>query len=136
EREHLLPAVERLLDAVGGPIIIKKAVPGAVIAVELVIFAVLLELGLVLVHLLRGRRPVLIAEEAKQRAGQVPGKLDRSGRLLRVELFLTHHHAAAPQLAGGVDVLGMASKQEGLPSARAGAEHPDLTVEPGLGAQP
>src|SRR5207248_3185285 len=67
ERPHLLPAVERLLDAVGRPVVIEEAVAGAVVAVELVILAGLLELGLVLVHLLRGRRTVLIAEQAEQR---------------------------------------------------------------------
>src|SRR5271155_2728791 len=30
----------------------------------------------------------------------------------------------------------MAGKEKGLPAARAGAEHADLAVEPGLGAQP
>ena len=71
EREHLLPAVERLLDAVGRPVVVEEAVPGAVIAVELVVLAVLLQLGLVLVDLLRGRRAVLVAEQTEQRAGQV-----------------------------------------------------------------
>ena len=71
EREHLLPAVQRLLDAVHRPVVVEEAVPGAVVAVELVVFAVLLQLGLVLVDLLRGRRAVLVAEEAEQRAGQV-----------------------------------------------------------------
>ena len=71
ERPHLLPAVERLLDAVGRAVVIEEAVAGAVIAVELVLLAVLLQLGLVLVDLLRGRGAVFVAEQAEQRAGQV-----------------------------------------------------------------
>src|SRR5216110_1988525 len=59
ERPHLLPPVERLLDAVGRPVVVEEAVSRAVVAVELVILLVLLQLGLVLVHLLRGRRAVL-----------------------------------------------------------------------------
>src|SRR5438132_8657434 len=136
EREYLLPAVHRLLDAVGRPVVVEETVSGAVVPVKLVLLAVLLELGLVLVHLLRGRRTILVAEETEQRAGKVLRKLDRRGRLLRVQLLLAHHHPAAPKLAGGVDVLRVASKQEGLPPARAGAEYPDLAIEPGLSAQP
>src|SRR6516162_11466864 len=92
KREYLLPAVQRLLDAIHRPVVVEEAVPGAVVAVKLVLFAVLLELGLVLVHLLRGRRTVLIAEETEQRTGKVLRKLDRSGRLLRRQLLLAHHH--------------------------------------------
>jgi len=55
EREHLLPAVERLLDAVHRPVVVEEAVSGAVIPVKLILFTVLLELGLVLVDLFRGR---------------------------------------------------------------------------------
>src|SRR5207248_11129819 len=71
ERPDLLPAVERLLDAVGRAVIIEEPVPGAVIAVELVVLAVLLEFGLVLVDLLRSRSAVFVAEDTEQRAGQV-----------------------------------------------------------------
>src|SRR5208282_2976920 len=76
EREDLLPAVEGLLDTVHRPVVIEKAVPGAVVAMKLVLLAVLFELGLVLVHLLRRRRTILVTEEAEQRAGQVLRELD------------------------------------------------------------
>src|SRR4029077_224329 len=105
--EYLLPAVERLLDAVGRAVVVEENVPGAVVTVKLVLLAVLLELGFVLVDLLRGRRTILIAEETQKRAGEVLGKLDRCGRLLRIQLLLAQHHPAAPKLAGGVYVLGM-----------------------------
>jgi hypothetical protein len=53
EREHLFPAVQRLLDAVRRPVVAEEAMPGTVVPVKLVLFAMLLELGLVLVDLLR-----------------------------------------------------------------------------------
>src|SRR5256885_16732199 len=62
EGEHLAPAVHGLLGPVERPVPIEDAVAGTVVAVELVRLAVLLELGLVLVHLLRARRAVVIAE--------------------------------------------------------------------------
>src|SRR5260221_9058259 len=71
KREHLLPAVQRLLDAVHWPVVVEKAVPGAVVAAKLVLFAVLLELRLVLVNLLRRRRTILISEQTEQSAGKV-----------------------------------------------------------------
>src|SRR5262249_6896687 len=83
-----------------------------------------------------GRRPVLVAKETEQWAGQILGKVDWRLGLLRVQLLLAHHHPATPQLAGGVNALAVAGVEKGLPAARAGAEHPDLAVEPGLGAQP
>src|SRR4029077_6080957 len=62
KREDLLPPIERLLDAIRRPVVIEETVPGAIIAVELILFAIFLELGFVLVDLLRGRGPVLVAE--------------------------------------------------------------------------
>src|SRR6185437_537882 len=132
EREDLLPAVERLLDPVHRPVIVEEPVPGAVVAVKLVGLAVLIELGLVLVHLLGGRRAILVAEQAEERAGEFRCEVDRRRRLLRIELLLAHDDAAAPELDGGVDALGMAGEEEGLAAARARAEDADLAVEPGL----
>jgi hypothetical protein len=65
ECEDLLPAIQRLIHAIERPVVVEEAVPRTVIAVELVVLAVLLELGLVLVHLLRARRAILVAEETK-----------------------------------------------------------------------
>src|SRR5215207_3044367 len=103
KRPHLLPAVERLLDAVSRPVVIEEAVAGAVIAVELIVLAVFLQLGLVLADLLRGRGAVLVAEQPEQRAGQLLRVLDRRDRLFRVQFLLAHHDAPAPQLAGRVN---------------------------------
>src|SRR5437867_5912752 len=55
EGEELLPAVDGLILPVGGAIVVEEAVAGAVVAMELVLLAVLLQLGLVLVDLLRRR---------------------------------------------------------------------------------
>src|SRR6202047_3429207 len=98
EGEHLAPAVHCLLWPVERPVPIEEAVAGTVVAVELVRLAVLLELGLVLVHLLGARRAVVIAEDADERATEVLGHLDRRDGSLGVELLLAHYHAAAPQL--------------------------------------
>src|SRR6516162_2779620 len=133
EAEHLLPAVQRLLDAVGRPVVIEEAVAGAVVAVELIVLAVLLQFGLVLVDLFWRWRPVFVAKEAEQRARQFLCVFDRRDRLLGVQLLLAHHYPAAPQLARSVDAVGVAGIEKGLPPARAGTKDPDLTVEPGLG---
>lgn len=52
EREDLGPPVHRLLLPVGGAIVIEEAVAGRIVAMELVILPVPLQLFLVLVHLL------------------------------------------------------------------------------------
>ena len=65
EGEHLAPAVHALLGPVQRPVPIEEAVAGAVIAVELMVLAVLLQLGLMLIDLLGARRAVVIAEQAE-----------------------------------------------------------------------
>src|SRR5215472_14855138 len=128
EGEHLAPAVHALLGPVQRPVPVEEAVAGAVIAVELVILAVLLQFGLVLVYLLGAWRAVLIAEQAEQRTRKVLGHVDRRDRSLLVQLFLAHHHAAAPELDAGVYVFLLAGIDEGVPAAGAGAEDADLAV--------
>src|SRR3954469_25266021 len=115
EGEHLAPAVHRLLDPVERPVPVEEAMAGAVVAVELVILAVLLELGLVLVDLLGAGRPVFVAEQAEQRALEILGHVDRRYRRLGIELLLAHHHPAAPQVDAGIDVLLLAAIDEGVP---------------------
>src|SRR5258708_2929232 len=133
EGEHLTPAIHCLLGSVEWPVPIEDAVAGIVVAVELVPLAVLLEFGLVLVHLLGARRAVVVAEYAKQRAAGVLRHLDRR---LGIELLLAHHHAAAPEVGAGVDVLSLAGIDEGVPATRTGAENADLAVVTGLRAYP
>src|ERR1700686_1448127 len=120
--EHLAPAVHCLLWPVERPVPIEEAVAGTVVAVELVHLAVLLELGLVLVHLLGARRAVVVVEYAEQRGAEVLRHLDRRDGGLGVELLLTHHHAAAPELDAGIDVRLLAGIDKGVPATRTGAE--------------
>src|SRR6266566_2314726 len=136
EGEHLTPAIHCLLGPVERPVPIEDAVASTVVAVEFVHLAVLLELGLVLVHLLGAPRAVVIAEYAEQRAAEVPRHLDRRDGRLGIELLLAHHHPAAPELDAGVDVLLLAGIDEGVPPTGTGAENADLAVVIGLRAHP
>src|SRR6202049_3231354 len=86
EGPYLVPAIHRLLGPIERPVPIEEAVAGTVVAVELIILAGLLELGLVLVHLLRARRAIVVAEQAQQWAAQVLRHVDRCDGLFRVEL--------------------------------------------------
>src|SRR5271166_104398 len=122
KREYLAPAIHRLLGPIKRPVPVEEAVTGTIVAVELVLLAVPLELGLVLVHLLGARCAIVVAEQASQRAGQVLRHVDRRDGRFGVELVLAHHDAAAPQFGAGIDVLALAGIEEGVPSARAGAE--------------
>src|SRR4051812_10928316 len=67
EGEHLAPCVHRLFGSIERPVPIIEAVARAVIAVEFVVLAMLLQCGLVLVDLLGAGRAVVIAENAEQR---------------------------------------------------------------------
>src|SRR5215204_4518639 len=128
EGEHLAPAIHCLLGPVEWPVPIENTVAGSIVAVELVDLAVLLELGLVLVHLLGARRAVVVAEYAEQRAAEVLRHVDRRDGRLGIELLLAHHHAAAPEVGAGIDVLPLAGINKGVPATRAGAENADLAV--------
>src|SRR5688572_9431789 len=136
ERPDLAPGIHRLLGPIERPVPIEEAMSGAVVAVELIILAVLLELGLVLVHLLRARRAVVVAEDAEQRAGEVLRHVDRRDGSLRVELLFGHHHTASPLLDASIDILALAGINEGVPAARAGADETNLAVVTGLRAHP
>src|SRR3970040_2463060 len=83
EGPYFFPTVHCLLLPIGGAVIIEEAMSGAVIAVKLVVLAVLLELRLMLVHLLRRRTLVIVAKKAEQRAGEILRVIDRRDRLLR-----------------------------------------------------
>src|SRR3984957_4536120 len=136
EGEHLAPAIHGLLGPVQRPVPVPDAVAVSVVAVELVRLALLLELGLVLVHLLGARRAVVIAEYADERAAEVLRHLDRRDGRLGIELLLAHHHAAAPELGAGVDIPALAGIDEGMPAAGTGAEQADLAVVVGLRSHP
>src|SRR5262245_3747084 len=114
ERPELLPAVDGLLLPVGRTVVVEEAVTRAVVAMELVLLAVLLQLGLVLVHLLRGGRLVLVAEEPEERRRQVLGVIDRRHRLVRRQLVLGLHDSTAPAVDDRVDALQPAAGEERL----------------------
>ena len=59
---------------------------GAVVAVEFVILAVILQLGLVLVHLLRARGAIVVAEDAQKRGVQLRRQVDRRDRALLAQV--------------------------------------------------
>src|SRR6186997_100762 len=88
ERPDLVPGIHALLGPIERPVPVEEAMSGAIVAVELVILAVLLQLGLVLVHLLRARRAVVVAEEAEQRTAEVLRHVDRCDGLLGIEILL------------------------------------------------
>src|SRR5450755_984399 len=136
EGEHLAPAIHCLLRPVEWPVPIEDAVASTIVAVELMHLALLLKLGLVLVHLLGARRAVVVAEYAEQRAAEVLRHFDRRDRRLGIEFLLAHHHAAAPELDAGIDVFPLAGIDEGVPTTRTGAENADLANVIGLRAYP
>src|SRR5664279_3981752 len=78
--EHLAPAIHGRLGPVERPVPIPDAVAGAVVAMEFVGLAVLLEFGFVRVDLLRTRGAVVIAEQADQRAAEILCQVDRRHR--------------------------------------------------------
>ena len=95
----------------------------------------LLELGLVLVHLLRRGALVVVAEDAQDRARQVRGVVDGGDGLLLGQVVPARHHAAAPALHHRVEALGAAGGEKGVAPARAGAPDANLAVVIGHGAQ-
>src|ERR1700761_4086529 len=96
ECEDLAPAIHGLFRPVQRTMPIEEAVARAIVAMEFVILALLLEFGFVLIHLLRAWRPVIVAEQTQQRTVEILCHVDRRHRRLVVELFLAHDNAAAP----------------------------------------
>src|ERR1700736_6790505 len=71
EGEQLAPGIHALFGPVDRPVPIEEAVASTVVAMEFVRLAVLLEFGLVLVHLFGARCAVVIAEDADQRTRKI-----------------------------------------------------------------
>src|SRR6516164_6941169 len=94
EGEYLGPTIHCLLGPIERPVPIEEAVAGAIVAVELIRLAVLLEFGLMLVHLLGTRCAIVVAKQAEQRTAEVLCHVDRRDGRLGIELLLTHDHAA------------------------------------------
>src|SRR5580692_826089 len=115
---------------------IEEAVTSAVVAMEFVRLAVLLELSLVHIHLFGARRPVIIAEQAKQRTVKVLRHVDRRDRCFVVELFLAHYDATAPKFDASVDILFLTRINEGVATAGTGSENAYFAIEVRLRAHP
>src|SRR5215468_4613316 len=136
EGEHLVPTVGRLLRAIGRTRGVEKGVAGAVVAVELVSLAELLEHGLGAIDLVAVGIFVVVAEQAEQRAAQLCREIDGRDRALGVELLgVVDDDVAAPAVDRRVDAVERAGGEIGVAPARAEADHSDLAVGIGLGAQ-
>jgi hypothetical protein len=112
-------------------------VAGAVVAVELVILAVLLQFRLGLVDVLRGRVGVFIAEQAQQRAIDPFGQIDRCNGLgLGQSRLVVDDDIAAPAIDCSLDQMRQfAGRQISLPPAGAKSDHADLAAGMRLRAQ-
>src|SRR5262245_22300724 len=75
-----------------------------------------------LIHLGRGRRLVIVAEEPQERTRQVLREVNRRHGLLGGQLFFGLHHTAPPALDGGVKAGSATGHEEGLTATGAGAE--------------
>src|ERR1700746_872347 len=73
KRKDLFPAIQRLFGPGGVARRVKEGVPGAIVAVEFIVFAKAFKYGLGPVHLVRGRIGVVISENTQQRAIQLLG---------------------------------------------------------------
>src|SRR5262245_59853669 len=127
ESEYLAPAVGGLLGAVRNACRVEKGMAGAVVAMEFVALAELLEQFLGAVDVVAVRVLVVIAEDAEQGRGELLGVVDRRDRLLVVELLLViDDDIAAPAIDHGVEARHQTAGEIGLPSARAEADDADL----------
>ena len=79
KRKDFLPAIQCLFGPVGVAPRVEEGMPGAMVAIEFVVFAKTFEHGLGSIHLIRGRVGVVVAENAEQRAVQLLGEVDGRG---------------------------------------------------------
>src|SRR5689334_17076070 len=130
-----LPAVDGLLGAIRRrTVVIEKSVACAIVAVELVVLARLLELFLVAVHLLGRRSFIVVAEKAEHGTGKVLREIDRRNRLLGRQLFFRSSDAAAPAFDECVDAFEFAGGEKSVTAAGACSENADFAVPVGLRA--
>src|SRR5215469_18034538 len=125
--EDAVPAVHGGLGAVSGPCDIEERVPGALVGVELVRLALVLQLLLELGHLLRRRVLIVRAEQAEQRAGQVLDEVLDGPGLQRHALWRAPDHERAVAVHGRVERQADRG-QHRLAPAGAVADHADLAV--------
>src|SRR5215510_13014098 len=112
ERKDLAPSIGGLLGPIGGARGVEEGVAGAVVAVELVGLAELLQHRLRAIDLIRGGVLVDVAEYAEKRAAQLLGEVDRRDRTFGVELRLVvDNDVAAPAIDDGVELGNAAADQ-------------------------
>src|SRR5205823_2852657 len=129
EHKDLVPAIGRLLGPVGGAGGIEEGMAAAVVAVEFVVLAELLEYLLGAVGVLAVGVLVVVAKDAKDRTRHLLGKIDRRDRLAGIEhLLVIDDDVAAPAVHQRVDAGHAAGDQISVPPAGAETDHPDLTV--------
>src|SRR5271155_3717857 len=127
EVEYLAPAVQGLLGPVSITLPIEERMAGAIVAVEFVILAELLQRSLGAVNLVNRRVVVVIAENTEQWAVHLLGEIDRRHRPLVVEVLrIIDDDIAAPAIHRGIDARQRASGQIGMATARAETDHADL----------
>src|SRR5205807_7221290 len=111
KREDLLPAVNGLFLAIVGSIGGEKTVAGAVVAIELVLLAALLQLSLNLVDLLDIRIGVVIAEDPEQRAAHLWREFDRRPRVVGRKPIRPDDNAATPAIHRRIQAVDRACRQ-------------------------
>src|ERR1044071_5802308 len=126
EGEQFFPAIHGLFLTIGGTVVIKKAMAGAVVAMELVILPVLFELCFVLIDLFRRGRLIVVAKQADHRTRKILGIINRRDRLFGRELLFRLHYAAAPAFHEAVEALQTTSGKKPVPPTGAGSEYADF----------
>ncbi len=124
----MLPGVHGGFWPVAGAVHLHEGMSGSLVGVELIGLAVRLERRLQFRDVLRRRVLVFRAEQAEQRAGQVPGPVDQ-GRdaVQRMPFGCSLDDEAAVAVHGGVEWQADRG-EERLAAARAVADHADLAV--------
>ena len=134
EAQHLFPAVHGSLDIVAGTVYGEEAVSRAVIAVELIVLAVLLEGLLRLVHVGGRWAGVVVSEQAQQRQFSPSVKSTGQAGIAGVSWSLPGSRRR-PAVHRRVHALKGAGAQVGLPPAGAEADQPHLAVQVGQRAE-
>src|ERR1044071_2393468 len=127
EGEQFFPAIHRLLLTIGGTVVIKEAMAGAVVAMELVILTVLFELCFVLIHLFRRGRLIVVAKQADHRTRKILGIINRRDRLFGRELLFRLHHAPTPAFHQAIEALQTTGRKKPVPPAGAGSKYADFS---------
>src|SRR5205814_4178838 len=109
---YFLPRIFGLLRTAHRPIRRKESVTGAVVPIELVLFAGRFQRSLRFVDLLRSWKLVLVAKYPEQRTTNLWCQIDRRRRVVLVRRpSLTAGNCAAPAVDRGVEIRHLAGSQ-------------------------